>query len=65
MGIGIPADELEKVFQSFYRGANVKEYMGSGIGLYVTGKIIALFNGDINIESSPGHGTHIIVTFKR
>lgn len=65
MGIGIPADELEKVFQSFYRGANVKEYMGSGIGLYVTGKIIALFNGTISIESAPEQGTHIIVTFKR
>jgi signal transduction histidine kinase len=64
MGIGIPADELEKVFQSFYRGANVKEYMGSGIGLFVTGKIIALFNGSIGIESTSGKGTHIIVTFK-
>lgn len=65
MGIGIPADELEKVFQSFYRGANVKDYVGSGIGLYVTSKIIALFNGIIGIESTPGHGTHIIVTFKK
>ncbi len=65
IGIGIPADELEKVFQSFYRGANVKDYMGSGIGLYVTGKIISLFNGTISIESAPEQGTHIIVTFKK
>jgi len=65
IGIGIPADELEKVFQSFYRGANVKGYIGSGIGLYVTGKIIALFNGTIGIQSVPGQGTHIIVTFKK
>lgn len=64
-GIGIPADELEKVFQSFYRGANVKQYMGSGIGLYVTGKIIALFNGSISIKSAPIQGTCISVTFKR
>lgn len=65
IGIGIPADELEKVFQSFYRGANVKEYMGSGIGLYVTGKIIALFNGTIGIESDSGKGTRIIVAFNQ
>lgn len=65
MGIGIPADELGKVFGSFYRGANVQDYMGSGIGLYVTSKIIALFNGTIGIESTPGHGTRITVTFKK
>jgi signal transduction histidine kinase len=64
-GIGIPADELEKVFASFYRGTNVKGYAGSGIGLYVTGKIIALFNGIIDIKSIPGSGTDIIVTFRR
>jgi signal transduction histidine kinase len=65
LGIGIPADELEKVFQSFYRGANVKGYMGSGIGLYVTSKIITLFNGIISINSAPEHGTNIIITFRR
>jgi len=64
-GIGIPADEMEKVFQSFYRGANVKTYMGNGIGLYVTNKIITLFNGTIAINSVFGQGTDINVTFIR
>jgi len=64
-GIGIPADELEKVFGSFYRGENVKHYTGSGIGLYVTGKIISLFSGIISIKSTPGSGTNIIITFMR
>ena len=62
-GIGIPVDEMEKVFQSFYRGANVKNYMGNGIGLYVTNKIITLFNGTIAIKSLPEQGTDIIITF--
>jgi signal transduction histidine kinase len=65
LGIGIPANELESVFDSFYRGTNVKGYMGSGIGLYVTSKIITLFNGDIAIKSEAGIGTSIIVTFKK
>jgi signal transduction histidine kinase len=65
LGIGIPADELEKVFESFYRGANVKNYMGNGIGLYVTNKIITLFNGTISVNSIPGEGTNIKITFLR
>lgn len=65
LGIGIPVDEIEKVFQSFYRGANVKDYRGNGVGLYVTQKIISLFNGTITIDSIPGKGTAIKVTFKK
>lgn len=62
-GVGIPAEELEKVFQSFYRATNVKDYKGNGIGLYITGKIISLFNGTINATSEPGKGTSITVSF--
>ncbi|HTH82238.1 MAG TPA: ATP-binding protein [Mucilaginibacter sp.] len=64
-GVGIPADEQEKIFESFYRATNVKDYYGSGIGLYVTGKIISLFNGTIRINSSTGKGTTVIVEFAR
>ena len=62
-GIGIPANEVEKVFESFYRGANVKEYQGSGIGLYITGKIIHLYNGKISIKSDANRGTAITIQF--
>jgi signal transduction histidine kinase len=62
-GIGIPAEELEKVFQSFYRATNVKDYKGNGIGLYITGKIISLFNGTIDATSQPGKGTSITTSF--
>ncbi|MGZ3764176.1 MAG: HAMP domain-containing sensor histidine kinase [Mucilaginibacter sp.] len=64
-GIGIPAEEQEKVFESFYRGTNVKHYHGNGIGLYITGKIINLFNGTIYIGSDPEKGTSINVNFLR
>ncbi len=63
-GIGIPLVEAEKVFESFYRAANVKEYHGNGIGLYITGKIIALFNGSIRIEPNTDKGTSMSIHFK-
>lgn len=62
-GIGIPPGEAEKVFLSFYRAANVQQYHGNGIGLYVTNKIISLFNGTISVDSMPGRGTSITVQF--
>ncbi|MDB5086194.1 MAG: two-component sensor histidine kinase [Mucilaginibacter sp.] len=64
-GVGILPGELEKVFESFYRGTNVKSFQGSGIGLYVTGKIIHLFNGTISIDSSPGETTTFTIKFSR
>jgi signal transduction histidine kinase len=64
-GVGIMPDDLHKIFESFYRGANVKEFNGNGIGLYVTGKIISLFNGKIAVDSVPGSGTTVTITFTR
>ena len=62
-GIGIPPEEAEKVLRSFYRASNVHDYHGNGIGLYVTNKIISLFNGKLAINSAPGDGTKISVSF--
>ena len=62
-GVGIPTDDVEKVFQSFYRGTNVKDYQGSGIGLFITGKIVHLYNGEITIKSEAGKGTAISIQF--
>jgi signal transduction histidine kinase len=64
-GVGIPAEGREKVFESFYRAENVKDYHGSGVGLYVTRKIINLFNGTIRIDSSSDNGTVFTVEFLR
>jgi signal transduction histidine kinase len=56
---------LDKVFTSFYRGTNVATFQGNGIGLYVTGKIIKLFNGTINVSSETGNGTIVTIQFNR
>jgi signal transduction histidine kinase len=58
-GVGIPKEDLEKMFQKFYRGGNVvqMEPNGSGLGLYITKNIIEGHGGKAKIESQPGRGT--------
>jgi signal transduction histidine kinase len=64
-GIGIPKEDLDLVFKSFYRATNSHNFVGSGIGLYVTQKIIQLFNGTLQVESVEGQGTAITIKFIR
>jgi signal transduction histidine kinase len=58
-GKGIPADQLEHIFDPFY---TTKEG-GSGLGLAVTKKIISDHNGSIGVDSSPGKGTTFRIVF--
>lgn len=56
-GIGIPKDELNKLFSSFFRGSNTSTIQGSGLGLVVAKQFMELHNGKIEIESELGKGT--------
>jgi PAS domain S-box-containing protein len=58
-GIGIPADELNQVFERFHRGRQVSStnYGGLGLGLYITKQIIERHGGSIWVESKEGQGT--------
>jgi signal transduction histidine kinase len=62
-GIGIIPEEMDKIFNSFYRGTNVRNFNGNGIGLYVTNKIIQLFNGTLRVSSIPGKSTTVEIKF--
>ncbi|GAA4100747.1 HAMP domain-containing sensor histidine kinase [Mucilaginibacter panaciglaebae] len=64
-GIGIPAHDIDQIFNSFYRANNSRSFAGSGIGLYVTQKIIQLFNGTLDAQSQQGQGTCMTVKFLR
>lgn len=61
-GIGIPAENLKKLFQSFYRAQNVGEIPGSGLGLAIVKQCVDLQGGTIEVKSELGNGTTFIVT---
>lgn len=56
-GIGIPEEELPRIFGRFYRGQNVKEQNGVGIGLYLCRQIIEGQGGYITVESTVNQGS--------
>jgi len=65
LGIGIEDEDIDKIFQPFYRSTNAICYPGYGIGLSLTQNIIKLHDGTINIESQPGKGSvfHVVLPF--
>jgi signal transduction histidine kinase len=60
-GIGISEDDIEKIFEPFYRGANAHHVPGSGVGLPLVNQIIKNHNGTVKISSQPGKGTSVTV----
>ena len=58
-GIGIPEDEVEKVFHKFFRSRNNKEgnIEGTGLGLSIVSKIIKLHQGKVGLKSKYGKGS--------
>ncbi len=62
-GIGIPETEQEKVFNDFYRGSNVGNISGTGLGLALVKRFVEEHQGKILINSKLGSGTQFIVRF--
>ena len=62
-GVGIPVDELPRLFERFHRvqGARARTYEGSGIGLALVQELIHLHGGMIRVESVEGAGTRVVV----
>lgn len=60
-GIGIPQNEIPKIFQRFYRGTNVRNKPGVGIGLYLVREILSMEKGFISVESKYGKGSKFLI----
>ena len=51
-GVGIPVEDVPKIFEELYRGSNARSTEGSGLGLALVRRIVDLHNGQIHVRSS-------------
>jgi signal transduction histidine kinase len=58
-GIGIPAAELPRIFDRFWRGQAAAQTSGSGIGLAIAAEIVSAHGGTLTAASEPGEGTRL------
>ena len=56
-GMGIPANELEKIFDTFHRASNADDIQGTGLGLSIVKQFLSLHDAKITVESKEGLGS--------
>ncbi len=56
-GIGVAAGQRERIFAPFHRAPATEGYPGTGLGLAVCARIVALHGGEIGVEANPGGGS--------
>ena len=62
-GYGISQEDMPSIFDKFFRSSNpqITTQAGSGLGLSITGEIVRLHVGEIDVKSQLGEGTHITI----
>ena len=60
-GVGIPADEMGKLFDRFFRASTSSVAQGTGLGLSIVKSIVDVHGGTIAVESTEGVGTTFAV----
>lgn len=65
-GIGMNAEESERLFNDFVRIKNAKtrDILGSGLGLSIVKKLAALYGGEVGVSSAPGEGSTFSVVLR-
>jgi CheY-like chemotaxis protein len=58
-GIGMSAESMEKIFNTFVQGSDdtSRKYGGTGLGLVITRKLVELYGSEIRVKSEPGKGS--------
>ena len=64
-GIGVPTDELSRIFEEFYRSDSAREQveLGTGLGLPIVNQVVSVYQGSLQIDSRPGQGTTFQIEF--
>lgn len=63
-GIGMSPEDQQHLFERFYRGTNVSNIQGTGLGLHIVNKYSELMNGSISCESELNTGTTFTINFQ-
>ncbi len=58
-GVGIPPDDQHHLFERFFRARNVSNIAGTGLGLHIVGRYVALMGGQISLQSTLNEGTTV------
>ncbi len=66
-GMGISAEDQQKLFAPFSRVGGVEKTStpGTGLGMWITKQYVELLGGSVSVESIKNVGTHVVLTFKR
>ena len=62
-GIGIPSDQLTRIFDRFESQAHGSGHRGAGLGLSIVKSLVDLHGGKVDIKSEPEQGTRVVVSF--
>lgn len=60
-GIGIPQEDVERLFEPFHRCSNVSGIKGTGLGLGIVKRFVEIHGGTIRLSSEEGKGTTVVV----
>ena len=64
-GIGIPKNDIPRIFERFYRVDKSRSTRGTGLGLAIVKHIVKLFNGELSVKSKVGIGSTFTVKIKK
>ncbi len=62
-GLGIPSDKLQDIFQKFKQARPSDNKLGTGLGLWISKRVMELHGGRIRVDSAPGQGSRFTLWF--